>query len=195
MKQTCIILLLISIVLVFTACRGTTQLPAGTIASTAATEDQTIAITEGEHPVEKSQLNFYMDGHEASANAVLFSFEGYSIYILEDKWDHGTDLINGYTVDLWQNTVEPDTTLMVLKMDASDLSTAHSWLKEAFAEYDLLEDSQGGMGGTNADGHMIDTQIISAESATYILIKKYALENAETAGTYLAVMADTFELT
>lgn len=139
MKQTCIILLVISIVLVFTACRGSTQLPAGSIASTAATECQTIAITEGEHPVEKSQLNFYMDGHEASANAVLFSFEGYSIYILED--------------------------------------------------------SQGGMGGTNADGHMIDTQIISAESATYILIKKYAMENAEIAGTYLTVMADTFELT
>ena len=69
------------------------------------------------------------------------------------------------------------------------------YIKEAFDEYELLEDNQGGMGGTSADGHMMDAQILSVDSSTYILIKMYALENAEIAGTYLTVMADTFELT
>ena len=144
---------------------------------------------------EKTQLRFYMDNNETTADAALFSGEGYSIYILEDNWTHRMDLVDGYSVDVWQNTAEQDAALMVLKMDASDLTTAQSWIKEAFDEYELLEDNQGGMGGTSADGHMMDAQILSVDSSTYILIKMYALENAEIAGTYLTVMADTFELT
>lgn len=144
---------------------------------------------------EKTQLRFYMDNSETTADAALFSGEGYSIYILEDNWTHRMDLVDGYSVDVWQNTAEQDAVLMVLKMDASELTTVQSWIKEAFDEYELLEDNQGGMGGTNADGHMMDAQILSTESSTYILIKMYALENAEIAGTYLTVMADTFELT
>ena len=195
MKRNCIVVLLLLIVLVLTACKPETQLPVNTTDPTVTTASQTIPVTEMDSAAEKTQLRFYMDNNETTADAALFSGEGYSIYILEDNWTHRMDLVDGYSVDVWQNTAEQDAALMVLKMDASDLTTAQSWIKEAFDEYELLEDNQGGMGGTSADGHMMDAQILSVDSSTYILIKMYALENAEIAGTYLTVMADTFELT
>lgn len=195
MKRNHTVVLFLLVVLVLSACKPVKQLPVNTIIPNITTDDQTVPVTGMDSTSEETQLHFYIDNNETIADATLFSGDGYSIYILADSWAHQTGSVNGYSVDIWQNTEEQSATLMVLKMGTSDSTVAHSWLKTAFDEYDLLEDSQGGMGGTNADGHMMDSQIFFSENSTYILIKMYALENAETAGTYLTVMADTFELT
>lgn len=194
MKQKYIVLLLLSIVLALTVYKLEKKQTVNTMDTTISTTGQSILMTETDNVVEKKQMHFYIGNNETTADVIQFSGEGYSIYVLEDNWSHRTDLENGYTADIWQNTENLDTALWILKMDASNLSTAQLWIKETFGEYDLLEDNRGGLGGTNADGHMVDAQIFSNEVSTYILIKMYAMENSEIAGSYLTVMADTFEL-
>lgn len=139
-------------------------------------------------------MHFYQSSGETAANAALFFCDEYSIYIFEDGWDHQIDSVNGCTVNKWQSTESEDGRLWIVKMDETDLQTAQSWIRDSFAEYDLLEDNQGGLGGTNADGNMIDVQIISVDDTAYLAIKMYALEDAETLGVLINVMTDTLEL-
>lgn len=159
MKRNHTMVLFLLVVLVLSACKPVKQLPVNTIIPNITTDGQTVPVTGMDSTSEETQLHFYIDNNETIADATLFSGDGYSIYILADSWAHQTGLVNGYSVDIWQNTAEQSATLMVLKMGTSDSTVAHSWLKTAFDEYDLLEDNQGGTGGTNADGHMMDSQI------------------------------------
>lgn len=69
MKRTCIILLMISIVLVLTACGETTQLPDGPVVSTAATQIQTIPTTEVNPPVRETQTEPWQDALDKTASS------------------------------------------------------------------------------------------------------------------------------
>lgn len=139
-------------------------------------------------------MHFYQSSGEIAANAALFFCDEYSIYIFEDGWEHQIDSIHGFTVNEWQSTESKDARLWIAKMDETDLQTAQSWIREFFPGYDFWEDNQGGLGGTDADGNMIDAQIISADDTAYLVIKMYALEDAETLGVLINVMTDTLEL-
>ncbi len=188
MNRNYMIALLLSIALLLTACNPA-QRPTDTTDTSATTGSETIPATE-----ERTQLRFYIRGSETVADAYRFSGDGYSISILENGWNYQRDSVGGFMADLWCSTAEENAALMVVKLAASGLAEAQSWLKETFVEYDLLEDSQGGMGGTDVSGRMMDVQIWTENSASYLLIKMYALDSAETAGVYLTVMADTFQI-
>ena len=192
MKGNCIVGLLLSTALVLTACKAEQQ-PVSTTAATAAVSEQTVPATETQSPVEKRQLFCYVENHETTVDASLFSGAGYSIYIIDDNWNHQAELVDGHSVDIWQNAAYQDAALWVVKMDGADLSAAQTWTKQTFEGYDLFEDKQGGMLGNNADGDFMGAKILSTDSAAYILIEMYALEDSETLGIYLRVMTDTFE--
>lgn len=100
----------------------------------------------------------------------MFSCDGHSIYIFEDEWNFQNDVVNGSSANIWSNTTDEDVKLWILKMEAHELPTVQSWIRRTFSEYALLEDNQGGLGGTNADGHMIDAQIMWADDIAFILI-------------------------
>ena len=191
MKRNYIIGLLLSTALVLTACKA--EQPASTTVATVGVSEQTVPATETEAPVEKRQLFCYVENHKTTVDASLFSGAGYSIYIIDDNWNHQAELVDGQPVDIWRNAPYQDAALWVVKMDGADLSAAQTWTKQTFEEYDLLEDKQGGILGTNADGDFVGVKILSTDSAAYILIEMYALEDSETVGTYLRVMGDTFE--
>lgn len=169
------------------------QLPSTTVSTVSTSEPSSRAIEDIAREG-KTQLHFYQSSGETAANAALFFCDEYSIYIFEDGWDHQIDSIHGFTVNEWQSTESKDARLWIAKMDETDLQTAQSWIRDSFVEYDLLEDNRGGLGGTNADGHMIDAQIILTDSMSYIVIKMYSLENAEPFGVLLNAMADTLLL-
>ena len=79
MKRNCIVVLLLLIVLLLPACKPETQLPVNTTDPTVTSASQTIPVTEMDSAAEKTQLRFYMDNNETTADAALFSGEGYSI--------------------------------------------------------------------------------------------------------------------
>ena len=139
-------------------------------------------------------LHFYQDGKETEEGATLYVGEGYSIYIFDEGWELQSSTIGNLTADIWQNTVCEDVKLCAVKLDTTDFSDAHAWVRELFPEYDFLEDSQGGLGGSNTDEHMLDVWLYPTEDDMYALLQMYPLESAETFGTCLCVMADTFEL-
>lgn len=195
MKRSLICILLLSVSLMLTACKqGNQNMLTSTNASVTTAESPT-PITEESARAKKTQLHFNQGSNEMAKNATLFSGDGYSIYIFEDDWNLQCDSVNEYSATVWQNTTNEDAKLWIIKMDTTELASVQSWIRDSFTEYDLLEDNQGGLGGTNADGHMIDAQIILADSMSYIVIKMYSLENAEPFGVLLNVMADTLQLT
>lgn len=195
MKRSLICILLLSVSLMLSTCKQGIQHPLTTTNASVITEESTIPATVENARAEKTQLHFYQGSNETAANATLFSGDGYSIYIFEDDWNLRSDSVNEYSATVWQNTTNEDAELWIIKMDTTDLSTVQSWIRDSFTEYDLLEDNRGGLGGTNADGHMIDAQIMWGDDIAYILIKMYALEDAEIIGVLLNVMADTLLLT
>lgn len=195
MKQSLICILLLSVSLWLSACKQGIQHPPTTTNGSVTTAESTIPGTVENARAEKTQLHFYQGSNEMAANATLFSGDGYSIYIFEDDWNLRSDSVNGYSATVWQNTTNEDAKLWIIKTDMTDLSAVQSWIRNSFTECDLLEDNRGGLGGTNADGHMIDAQIMWADDIAYVLLKMYALEDAETFGVLLNVMADTLLLT
>ena len=95
---------------------------------------------------------------------------------------------------MWKNTKNEGAQLWIRKMDTGNLATAQLWVRDSFPENNLLADHRGGMGGTNADNHMIDAQFVLAEDTVTILIKMNNLEVAGNLGVSLNVMADTLKL-
>lgn len=194
MKRIYIYILMLSVSLMVTACKQENHHPQSTTNAFATTMEPTISASKENARSEKAQLQFYYGSNETVMNATLFSDNEYSIYIFDDGWNHKTDIINECSVDMWQNTADETAKLLILKMDVNDLQTAQSWVRDAFSEYELLEDNRGGLGGVNADGRMIDAQFTLVDGKAYILIKMYALVDAETYGVFLDVMVDTFEV-
>lgn len=195
MKRSLICFLILSVSLMLIACKQGNQHPLSATNASVTTAESTIPATEENVRAEKTQLHFYQGSNKTTANATLFSGDGYSIYIFEDNWNLRSDSVNEYSVTVWQNTTNEDAMLWVIKMDTTDLSTVQSWIRDSFTEYDFVEDNRGGLGGTNADGHVLDAQIKWADDIAYVLLKMYALEDAETFGVLLNVMADTLLLT
>ncbi|MCI7726939.1 MAG: M56 family metallopeptidase [Clostridiales bacterium] len=149
------------------------------------------AVVYQEPATQQTELTFYLEGMEEKAMATLYAGDGYSLYIFDENWVYYLD--DGQPV--WESRLNPDVKLSVIHLKDMPLSVAQGWVRLRFEGFDLIEDNQGGLGGTNAEGIMADVRLISSEDDVYALCCVYPLEAAEGFGTRLAVMADTFALT
>lgn len=148
-------------------------------------------VTQQETPPQQTELTFYLEGMEETAMATLYAGDEYSLYIFDENWTYYLD--DGQPV--WESRLNPDVKLSVIHLKDMPLSVAQGWVQRRFEGFDLIEDNQGGLGGTNAEGIMADVRLISSEDDVYAVCCVYPLEAAEGFGTRLAVMADTFALT
>ena len=148
-------------------------------------------VMQQEAPPQQTELTFYLEGMEETATATLYAGDGYSLYIFDENWVYYLD--DGQPV--WESRFNPDVKLSVIHLKDMPLSVAQGWVRRRFEGFDLIEDNQGGLGGTNAENIMADVRLISSEDDVYALCCVYPLEAAEGFGTRLAVMADTFTLT
>ena len=144
----------------------------------------------GELPQQK-ELTFYLEGMEERAMATLYAGDGYSLYIFDENWVYYLD--DGQPV--WESRFNPDVKLSVIHLKDMPLSVAQGWVRLKFEGFDLIEDNQGGLGGTNAENIMADVRLIPSQDDVYAVSSIYPMEAAEGFGTRLAVMADTFTLT
>ncbi len=149
---------------------------------------------ENEPTEEHMSLSFYLNGSGVTKDAVLHTGDGYSVAIFAEGWELQSEMIGGYPADVWKNTTDGSVKLCTVKLGVPSLDDAHAWVTAHFPEYELLEDSRGGLGGPDADGNMLDAWFYPSENAVYAVFQMYSLDAAETYGTYLGVMADTFAL-
>ena len=143
----------------------------------------------------QTELTFYVEGMEETCPATLYIGEGYSIYIPDGEWTHYTGNLDYQPVQTWQSHANPEAELQIVTLNGMTLPQAQAWVKEEFSEYALIQDNQGGLGGTDAENHMADVSFCAAEDAVYAICRLYPLEAAEGFGTRLYVIADTFALT
>lgn len=148
-------------------------------------------VTQQEAPPQQKELTFYLEGMEEKAMATLYAGDGYSLYIFDEDWVYYLD--DGQPV--WESRFNPDVKLSVIHLKDMPLSVAQGWVRLKFEGFDLIEDNQGGLGGTNAENIMADVRLIPSQDDVYAVSSIYPMEAAEGFGTRLAVMADTFTLT
>ena len=97
--------------------------------------------------------------------------------------------------DTWESTVNYDVELRVLHLGEKTLEQAKAWVTAAEDDYRLIEDKQGGLGGTDAeDREVLEARFYSSGSQMYAVLYEYPMEAAEGFGTRLGVMADTFQI-
>ena len=149
------------------------------------------AVVYQEPAKQQTELTFYVEGMEETAMATLYAGDGYSLYIFDENWVYYLD--DGQPV--WESRFNPDVKLSVIHLKDMPLSVAQGWVRRRFEGFDLIEDNQGGLGGTNAENIMADVRLIPSQDDVYAVSSIYPMEAAEGFGTRLAVMADTFTLT
>ena len=149
------------------------------------------AVVYQEPATQQKELTFYLEGMEEKAMATLYAGDGYSLYIFDEGWVNFLD--DGQPV--WESRLNPDVKLGVIHLTDMPLSAAQGWVRHKFEGFDLIEDKQGGLGGTNAEGILADVRLIPSGEDTYAVCCVYPMEAAEGFGVRLAVMADTFALT
>lgn len=148
------------------------------------------AVVYQEPATQQTELTFYVEGMEEKAMATLYAGDGYSLYIFDEDWVYYLD--DGQPV--WESRFNPDVKLSVIHLKDMPLSAAQQWVQSRFEGFDLIEDNQGGLGGTNAENIMADVRLIPSQDDVYAVSSIYPMEAAEGFGPRLAVMADTFAL-
>ena len=149
------------------------------------------AVVYQEPATQQKKLSFYLEGMEEKAMATLYAGDGYSLYIFDEDWVYFLD--EGQPV--WESRLNPDVKLGVIHLKGMTSSAAQQWVRQRFEGFNLTEDKQGGLGGTNAEGILADVRLIPSGDDVYALCCVYPMEAAEGFGVRLAVMADTFALT
>ncbi len=144
---------------------------------------------------EKKDLMFMVEGMEEAVPATLYIGQGYSIYIPDEGWKLEKDMDDGIPEDTWESTVNHDVELRVLHLGEKTLEEAKAWVTAAEDDYGLVEDKQGGLGGTDPeDQEMMEVRFYPAGNQMYAVLYEYPVEAAEGFGTRLGVIADTFEI-
>ena len=144
---------------------------------------------------EKKDLMFMVEGMKEAVPATLYIGQGYSIYIPDEGWKLEKDMDDGIPEDTWESTVNHDVELRVLHLGEKTLEEAKAWVTAAEDDYGLVEDKQGGLGGTDPeDQEMMEVRFYPAGNQMYAVLYEYPVEAAEGFGTRLGVIADTFEI-
>ena len=144
---------------------------------------------------EKTNLAFTVEGETELVPVTLYIGQGYSIYIPDEGWRLEKWVDDGIPEDTWESVVNDDVELTVLHLGEKTLAEAQGWVKAEEDDYQLVEDKQGGLGGTDAgDREMLEVRFHPSGSTLYAVLYKYPMEAAEGFGTRLGVMADTFQI-
>ena len=144
---------------------------------------------------EKTNLAFTVEGETELVPVTLYIGQGYSIYIPDEGWRLEKWVDDGIPEDVWESVINDDVELTVLHLGEKTLAEAQGWVKAEEDDYQLVEDKQGGLGGTDAgDREMLEVRFHTSGSTMYAVLYKYPMEAAEGFGTRLGVMADTFQI-
>ena len=165
-----------------------------TTAPTAPTEDRNPTAAELGRE-EKKDLVFMVEGTEEPVPATLYIGQGYSIYIPDEGWRLERAMDGIIPEDTWESTVNHDVELRVLHLGEKTLEQAKAWVTAAEDDYRLIEDKQGGLGGTDAeDREVLEARFCSSGSQMYAVLYEYPMEAAEGFGARLGQIAETFEV-
>ncbi|MCF2665254.1 hypothetical protein JQM66_11925 [Oscillibacter valericigenes] len=171
----------------------TAEIPAETPA-TPTTEDRNPTAAELGRE-ETTELAFTVEGETELIPVTLYIGQGYSIYIPSEGWRLEKWVDDGIPEDTWESNLNDDVELTVLHLGEKTLEEAQTWVKAEEDDYQLVEDKQGGLGGTDAgDREMLEVRFHPSGSSMYAVLYKYPMEAAEGFGTRLGVMADTFQI-
>ena len=144
---------------------------------------------------EKTELAFTVEGETELVPATLYIGQGYSIYIPDEGWRLEKWVDGGIPEDTWESIVNDDVELTVLHLGEKTLEEAQTWVKAEEDDYQLVEDKQGGLGGTDAgDREMLEVRFHPSGSSMYAVLYKYPMEAAEGFGIRLGQIANTFQL-
>ena len=169
------------------------ETPAGTTGETPAGDRNPTAAELGRE--ETTELAFTVEGETELIPVTLYIGQGYSIYIPSEGWRLEKWVDDGIPEDTWESVVNDDVELTVLHLGEKTLAEAQAWVKAEEDDYQLVEDKQGGLGGTDAgDREALEVRFHPAGNAMYAVLYKYPMKAAEGFGTRLGVMADTFQV-
>ena len=144
---------------------------------------------------EKTELAFTVESETELVPVTLYIGQGYSIYIPDEGWRLEKWVDDGIPEDVWESVINDDVELTVLHLGEKTLAEAQDWVKAEEDDYQLVEDKQGGLGGTDEkDREMLEVRFHTSGSTMYAVLYKYPMEAAEGFGTRLGVMADTFQI-
>ena len=95
----------------------------------------------------------------------------------------------------WESVLNDDVELTVLHLGERTLEQAQDWVRAEEDDYQLVEDKQGGLGGTDTEElEMLEVRFHPSGSGMYAVLYKCPMEAIEGFGTRLSVMADTFQV-
>ena len=144
---------------------------------------------------EKTNLAFTVEGETELVPVTLYIGQGYSIYIPDEGWRLEKWVDDGIPEDVWESVINDDVELTVLHLGEKTLAEAQAWVKAEEDDYQLVEDKQGGLGGTDEKAReMLEVRFHTSGSTMYAVLYKYPMEAAEGFGARLGVMADTFQI-
>lgn len=144
---------------------------------------------------EKKDLVFMVEGTEEAVPATLYIGQGYSIYIPDEGWRLEKDVDDGIPEDTWESTVNHDVELRVLHLGEKTLEQAQEWVTAEEDDYRLIEDKQGGLGGTDEeDREVMEVRFYPSGSQMYAVLYEYPMEAAEGFGARLGQITETFEV-
>ena len=169
------------------------ETPAGTTGETPAGDRNPTAAELGRE--ETTELAFTVEGETELIPVTLYIGQGYSIYIPDEGWRLEKWVDDGIPEDTWESNLNDDVELTVLHLGEKTLEEAQTWVKAEEDDYQLVEDKQGGLGGTDEkDREMLEVRFHPSGSSMYAVLYKYPMEAAEGFGARLGVMADTFQV-
>lgn len=144
---------------------------------------------------ERMDMAFSVEGETEMVPATLYIGQGYSLYIPDEGWRLEQDMDDGIPEDTWESTVNHDVELRILHLGEKTLEQAKAWVTAAEDDYCLIEDKQGGMGGTDEeDREMMEVRFYPSGTQMYAVLYEYPMEAAEGFGARLAQIAGTFEV-
>lgn len=213
MKKSLLLLMALIMTFTFSGCKKKTNIEP-TIASieettvhTSTEESSTEAVeteikeTETEAMLEEyldrpefRELVCFVDGKEGKFSSSLYTGDFYSIYIMDEDWEHIKENLDGFSTDTWRNKKsKKDAVLKVIALKDKNMMEAQEYIKAAYPEYGLTEDKQGGLGGMNKAEQIMNAAFYNSDNLIYTVIISYPASESESNGIKLTAMADTFK--
>lgn len=146
--------------------------------------------------VQTTELVYSPEGEETTVPAALYTGDGYTIAIPTEGWRQESDLDDGMQEETWESLVNEDVELHVLHLGERDLKAAQTWVIADKEDFQLVEDKQGGLGGSDPIDHeILEVRFHEGQGGMYALMYQYPEDAAEGFGALLSVMADSFTVT